>query len=137
MDIGSVSLSMYHLMYLAVPIFASLLYVYRKQEKLYLLIPIGFMAVLIAFYHVKTGGIGLVLNLFLISGVVLTYAIAKGWYFAKKKMAIGILWAIVAGIPTFIFGMIPGIFAYLVSGIAISTSFRYNKVRKRQSPQSG
>ncbi len=98
-NLGPFGFSMHFMLYLSIPIFACLLYLYRKMKRRHLLIPIGFMAVLFLMYYWKTASILLLLNVGLIAGVVLTYALLKGWYPMNAKRAVATVWSILIGCP--------------------------------------
>lgn len=97
--LGSISLSTAVLAYLAVPIFACLLYLYRNEQRWKLLCPVGFVVV-IGLWYLRVGGSLLVmLNLIFAAGAVMTYAFVKGWYGQRIKLMVGLLWGILLGIP--------------------------------------
>lgn len=102
-NLGPVGFSMHFILYLSIPIFACLLYLYRKMKKRHLLIPIGFMAALLVMYYLQSVSILLLLNVGLIAGVVLTYALLKGWYPINIKGAVASLWGIIIGCPLVLF----------------------------------
>ena len=104
MHFGPVTFSLHFIMYLSLPIFACLLYLYRNKGKRQLLIPIGFIAILLLGCAARGCSIILVGNIWLVAGVILTYAFLKGWYPVKIKSTISIMWAILLGVPAIMLG---------------------------------
>lgn len=92
-----ISFSWHFIMYLSIPIFGILLYLYRKQKKRHLLIPAGFMAfVVFVFWQIGHSKV-VVANIIIMAAAVLTYAIAKNWYPVKPRRFLIIFWACVTG----------------------------------------
>lgn len=101
----SVSLNIFA--YFSILLFASLLYRYRKRSWCHMLIPTAFMIVVIFLFASISYSVMVTLNLILLSAVVISFAVAKGWYPVKKKIFLGVLWGSMAAVPGFIlfFGM--------------------------------
>lgn len=120
---SAVSLQM--LAYLSVPLSGALLYRCRKKTWKHLLVPVVFMAAVLLLLLVCGCGAVLMINLALIDGVLVTFAVQKGWYPVKKKLFSGALW----GCLIVIFGILllwnvsSLLFAsYEVSGTAMFSS---------------
>ena len=103
LHIGGISLSWYFVMYLSIPIFGMLLYQYRKQERKHLLVPAAFMLIVLGIFWNSGYSKVVLVNLIIMAAVVLTYAIAKGWYPVKIKRFLTIFWICIAGL----FGAVP------------------------------
>lgn len=96
---GGISVSMNIFVYLSLPLFAALLYKYRKKNWYHLLIPAGFMAAVILTFHSCVYSVMVTMNLLLLSALLLTFAVAKGWYPVRKKIFLGIFWICMIGLP--------------------------------------
>lgn len=94
-----ISISMQMLAYLSVPLFAALLYKFRRGKTRKLVIPVLFMMVTIFLLMCRVRSTSLFMNLVLLSAVLVTFAVWKGWYSVKKKGFLGILWGCLIGIP--------------------------------------
>ncbi|MBQ8663249.1 MAG: FtsW/RodA/SpoVE family cell cycle protein [Eubacterium sp.] len=105
-SLGAFSISWHFVLYLSLPLFGILLYHFRKQSKRSLLIPVGFMVLVILIFWQRKYSTVVLANLIFMAGFVLTYAIAKGWYPVKVKRFIGILWSCLIGIPLVSGGLI-------------------------------
>lgn len=104
---GGISVSMNIFVYLSLPLFAALLYKYRKKKWYDMLIPAAFMAAIIFIFSTCVYSISITINLILLSAVLLTFAVAKGWYPVKKKIFLGVLWGCLLGFPclSILYGM--------------------------------
>ncbi len=100
--LGGVSISIKMFVYLSLPLFAALLYKYRKQKWYHMLVPAAFMAAVIFIFGSYMHSVMIMLNLILLSAVLLTFAVAKGWYPVKKKIFLGSFWGCLVGLPCFI-----------------------------------
>lgn len=102
---GGIVISMKILIYLSIPLFGILLYRYRRKKWYHLLIPVAFMAVVILPIGSRIFSGSVRINLILMSAVLVTFAVAKGWYPVKKRLFLGILWGCLIGIPcAWVFG---------------------------------
>lgn len=120
--IGGISFSWHLIMYLSIPLFGVLLYQYRKMQKIHLLIPVGFMlAVLFLFNQIGRSKLVL-LNLIIMAAVILTYAIAKGWYPVKVKRFLAIFWVCLAGVfaavPLIVFVRLSSMKSYAIERLS-------------------
>ena len=96
---GRISVSMNIFVYLSLPLFAALLYKYRKKKWYHMLVPAAFMTAVIFIFRTCVYSSSTMMNLILLSAVLLTFAVAKGWYPVPKKDFFRRLMGMSAGIP--------------------------------------
>lgn len=98
MKIGKLTVSLSMLMFLFIPLYGALLYLYRGGGYKALLKSILWM-LLPAVLSFCIPSLAVAVNLFAVMFVMLTIALVKGWFHVNKRAVIGVSWSLVIGLP--------------------------------------
>lgn len=90
-------LDLYSMMALAPPVYAALVYHYRKKKWRGILFSILWLAVGSLIYRQNAQSISQILMMIFICLFVLSYAIAKGWYGVRRVLSLCTLWGVSLG----------------------------------------
>lgn len=115
---GGISLAFHVVIYLAIPVFAALLYYHRNGGWRQLAIPVGFMALAIFLFQQSASSPVISMNLVLMAEIILSIVVIKGWYRVRKQLFLPVMWSLSVGFPVvwFLLGMPAGP-AYLTERI--------------------
>ncbi len=98
---GGLSLAFHAVIYLAIPLFAALLYYHRNGGRRQLIIPIGFIVLAVFLFSQSAGSLVISMNLILMAEIILGLAVFRGWFPVKKKMLFPVA-LILNGIPVIV-----------------------------------
>lgn len=125
--IGGFMISLPMLMYLYVPLYGAVLYGERKKGWPALLACIMWMIVPV-FFTVRIPSLNVALNLFAVMLVMLTIAVAKGWFQVKKGPVITVMWGTVLAVPAVF------VFMVLNNGSKILAPYQMMRIRAWNTP---